>query len=863
MAFEDATAADPFSSGGGGGQSPIDLRKLVGVLRRFWWIPVLTAAVGVGLALLYFKTVKPAFRSSAEIKAERRSATSVGTGNGPVALEGATTTEDLKTIEASFLNPRVIDRVVAALNLKTTDNFIASDRPASSVTNDELMGYLYKYSSIALVQDTRLLEVSFENWNPATAQKVADSLAEQGIEEDREQRVDALGGNVRFLKEEAAKLEQSLRKSEEEYNEEMRKLGSVSIDDQTNIEVDQLRDLNSRLTEAKSQRLKLESDYEQIQACLNDPDKLLAIESIGKVAAVERLYLRASELRGQLVKLAQRYGPQNPLMIQTQTELREVEKTLRQEILQAPRSVEVALASAQRNEEGLAREQAAQEKRVIEVKQLALDSTVLKRKIDAEKASYATTLSRLNEEVSQSRSQPVRLQLVKPAGPAYSVSVTKTKVLAFGLLGGLMAGAGLLLLIMQLDSSVKSAGDAEAVFKLSVLAAVPESPSAGESLAQSPIVNDQYSTVAEAFRSLRTAVRPNDRDPRSGLVLITSALPSEGKTFCAINLGVAMAQTGQRTLLVDAQLRHPTLEARVLGSHNSQGLSDYLQGLAGFSSVIRGTQVHNLDIVTAGTPTAHPAELLSRKKFEEFLAEAQPHYDRIVFDSAPIGPVSDTLGIARYFPVICLVLKAGKTPRAAVERAIENIGRAGATPAGIVMNFVSHSQASTRTLGPRPDESGPHDALGFPVTCGNCRKTYQTLEDFLNETHAIEEPPSPDTRLYVTRGCSCGELIRVPSENRRDFTEPGEKRRKIFGELHERLVTSGMPRDEARAKLLLTLKIWRNEISGEKRSDHSEAAKRRNELFDQLVAGLSATGFSREEARARLLEAIQIWRGAP
>jgi succinoglycan biosynthesis transport protein ExoP len=863
MAFEDGASADPFSSGGGGGQSPLDLRKLVGVLRRFWWIPILTAAAGVGLALLYFKSVKPAFRSAAEIRVERRSATSVGSGNGPVALEGATTTEDLKTLEASFLNPKVIDRVVAALQLKTTDNFIASDRPASTVTEDELMGYLYKYASVALVQDTRLMEVSFENWNPATAQKVADALAEQGIEEDGEQRVQALGGNVRFLKEEAAKLEQSLRNSEEKYNLEMRKLGSVSIDDQTNIEVDQLRDLNSRLTEAKSQRLKLESDYEQIQACLNDPDKLLAIESIGKVAAVERLYLRASELRGQLVKLAQRYGPQNPLMIQTETELREVEKTLKQEILQAPRSVEVALASAQRNEEGLSREQASQEKRVIELKELALNASGLKRQIDAEKISYATTLSRLNEEVSQSRSQPVLLQIVKPAGPAYPVSVTKLKVLAVGLMGGLMVGAGLLLLIMQLDSSVKAVEDAESAFKLSVLAAVPEYPRAGENLAQSPIVNDQYSTVAEAFRSLRTAIRPRDRDAKLGLVLVTSALPAEGKTFCALNLGVALAQTGQRTLLVDAQLRHPALEVRVLGTHNSHGLSDYLQGVAGFSSVIRGTSVHNLDIVTAGTPTSHPAELLSRKKFEDFLAEAQPHYDRIIFDSAPIEPVSDTLGIARYFPVICLVLKSGKTPKAAVERSIEKIGRSGAKLAGIVMNFVSHKQASARAVDLRPDEVGVHDALGFPVTCAKCQKTYQTLEDFLGGTQSIEETPSADTRLYITRACSCGELIRVPSENRRDFSEPGGVRRKIFGELHERLVASGMPRDEARAKLLLTLKIWRNEISGDQRSDNSEAAARRNELFGQLVAGLAASGYSQEEARARLLEAIQIWRGAP
>lgn len=838
------------------------------MVRRFFWIPLLTAGLGVFLGDLYFKTVKPEFRSTAEVKVERRSATSTS-DNGPVALEGATTTEDLKTIEASFLNPKVMERVVKTLNLKEMDNFLAPDRPASSVNDGELMAFLGEHAGVALVQDTRLMAVSFENWNPETAREVTESLAKEGIEQDRQQRMEALGGNVEFLKEEAAKLEASLRAAEQKYNDEMSKRGSVSIDDQTNIEIDQLRDLNSRLTEAKSQRLKLESDYEQIQACLNAPDKLLAIESIAKVAAVERLYLRASELRGQLVKLSQRYGPQNPLMIQTQTELREVEKTLKQEILQAPRSVEVALAASQRNEEGLAREQAAQEKKVIEIKQLSLNAGVLKRQIDAEKISYANTLNKLNEEVSQSRSQPVLLQVVKPAGPAYPISITRIKVLAGGLAGGLMLGAALLFLLMQLDTSIKTVEDAESAFRLSVLAAVPEyaprgPAGSGADLQHSPILNDQYSTVAEAFRALRTTIRPRDESGSAGLVLVTSASPGEGKSFCALNLGIALAQTGQRTLLVDAHLRHPVLEQRILGVKGKQGLSDYLQGTAGFSTIIRGTPVPNLDLISAGSPSAHPAELLSRQKFEDLLAEAAPHYDRIVLDAAPVDGVSDTLAFARFVPVICLVVRAGKSSRPAVERSIEQIGRAGAKPFGIVMNGVSHKAATVRSA-LRPEATSDEDLLGFPVVCPRCGKTYSSLETFLANTHSVDhvEAVGGPLDLHIIRTCDCGEGVKIPSENRRDFTDVGESRRKIFGDLHERLVAAGMEDDEARAKLLLVLKIWRNEISGDHHLDNSEAAARRNALFGQVLDGLTAGGGSRDEARARLLEAIQFWRGAP
>ncbi len=704
MAFADESSGDVFSSGGG--PAAFDVKKLLETLRKFYWIFACTVALGLGLSFLYLKTSKPLYSSTAEIKIERRSTTqSVSMTGGAMAYEGATTPEDLKTIEQSFISPMLMRRVIAKLDLTMVDNFVGSGRPAAGVSEGELVGYLLGNSKVALVPDTRLIQISFQSRDPAQAELVANAIVEEGIAYDREQRIEAVSVNVKYLQSEAEKQESNLKKSEEVLNDYTEKLGIVSIDGESNIVEVQLRDLNSRHTAIKSERLKLESDYEQIEACLNEPEKLLDIESIRKVPAVERLYARAGELRGQLVKLAQRYRPENPLMIQTQTELREVETTLKQEILQAPKSIEVALAAVKMNEQSIARAEEKQEQNVIAVKKLAIDYKVYQRQIDAYKLAYEATLKRLNEETSQARSQPVLLQMVDPAGPGFQISVMPPRIFMTGIVAGVMLGAGLIVLMMQLDSSIKSVEDAESALRLSVLAAVPvyappsqeedapgpnvlkrwidaglpilkrgmeaartrgrsEDVLARPDLANSPLINDKFSHAAEAFRTLRASIQIMDANARSNLVLVTSPLPGEGKSFCALNLSVAMANSGQRTLLVDAQLRKPVIEERVFGTKDHRGLADYLQGEVAFSSIIRATPVPNLDVVTAGTPYSLPAEILSRQRFQEFLAEAQPNYDRVIFDSASITPVSDTLSFARFFPVVCLVLRAN-SPKAA------------------------------------------------------------------------------------------------------------------------------------------------------------------------------------------------------
>jgi len=181
------------------------------------------------------------------------------------------------------------------------------------------------------------------------------------------------------------------------------------------------------------------------------------------------------------------------------------------------------------------------------------------------------------------------------------------------------------------------------------------------------------------------------------------------------------------------------------------------------------------------------------------------------------------------------------------------------------MNFVplKYQPAYDEPDIPRILAAEKQSATDFPKSCPSCGRIYENFGDFIKNTAPTGDVPESQRSVDVTRICTCGSPVVVSSEFRRDTSESGLRRRYLFGELHDRLVEAGLPREEARTKLLLTLKVWRNEILTENPLDNSEAGVHRNHLFAQILELLVKSGLPREEARVKLLETIQIWRDAP
>lgn len=863
MATQDPESDDPFSSGGGA--AAFDFAGFLRTAIKFWWIPAICLALGTGTGIFLMKSAAPEYLASSEIKVERRASTSaISLTGSPISVEGATSTEDLKTIERSFVNPMVMKRVVQEIKSAGLDGLTLGGWPVSKLDDDGVSKFLMLFCKVLLIQDTRLIQVSFTNPNAVMAQRICNMIVEQGIEYDRDQRIAAVGINIRYLKDEVKKMEENLRTSEEKLNSYTRTLRNVSIDSDMNMVAIQLKELNSRTTEAKAERLRIESDLSQIENCLNDPTKLLKIDSIQKMPSIVSLRGQIAETSNKIAKLSLRYREDNPYMKQAQSELKELQAALLSEVLAAPKKMEVALAGAKQKEDDLQKEQSLQEEKVIQVRDLSVPSNVLVRQRDADRLAYEAALKRLSEELSQARSQPVLLQVVNPAGPGVPIASKGIKLFGTSVFVGLLLGFGVIFLIMQLDSSIRTPEEAEQVLGLSVLSAIPEYPVPKDAPSppdtgwyNCPSVTDKFSAAAEGIRSLRASLRTLEDDTAGNFVLITSAMDSDGKSFCAVNLAVAMAQAGQRTLLVDANLRRPGVEGTIFGKTGRHGLSNYLQKECGLPSLIHSTPIPNLDMVPAGTPCLFPAETLTRQGVLDFLNEARPLFDQIVVDSAALTTVSDTLSFARLFPFTCLVVRAGKTPKTSARRAVELLKRSGARVSGIVLNF---APKPLHDLVPVFESASAATHAESPAaSCPACGRSFPSQTALLEQTVEVEG----STPGQVRRKCPCGCVFSPPAPNQRDESPDGDRRRKVFGEILEQLLVSGMNRDQARRQLLLTLKVWRNETSSGPRLDSSEAGQERNRLLENLISQLVISGLSPVAAREKILNAAGVWRKAP
>jgi polysaccharide biosynthesis transport protein len=318
-----------------------------------------------------------------------------------------------------------------------------------------------------------------------------------------------------------------------------------------------------------------------------------------------------------------------------------------------------------------------------------------------------------------------------PYGPA---SPDPVKAIALGLLGGLAAGLAFVYGADALDRSLKTVDEAESYLDLPVLSAVPETvpekKAANSNRAGTPESRLTYRLVAEApegpvaesFRNLRACLSLLGPEAERKVFLFTSALPNEGKSFASANYALALAQQGHRVLLIDGDLRRPNLHkifldaAQTSGPQNEvQGIVDFLVGETNLEEATRPVLARDVDvaskdrsgdgkfttstggqlsILAGGRRAPNPAELLSGHSFGELIAEAGRLYDRVVVDSAPLIAVSDTLLMMPYVQTVTLVVRAAKTPRNAIQRAISLLATAGARPAGIILNRLPHRRGA-------------------------------------------------------------------------------------------------------------------------------------------------------------------------
>ena len=666
----------------------VDLRGIYYAFRERLLTIIFCGLAGLIGALIYLYFAPRLYRSQAIVQIEQAEKKVVKFND--VDTQDLQNAETLKTIEANLTNWSLLARVSKNPQLHLTPAaFAMAERPGRTYSESQLLDRLGKGIAVHLVRGTRLITIECEAADPTVAGTVPNLLIEEQkkmvIEEHEAMSKDA----IKFLVDQVDSLKAKVDRSKQALQKYREETKAVALEDSRNTVDAGLRDLNMKLTEAKTARLRLESDYAQVREIgQGAPELLLAVPSIANAVPVLEQKKNVTAQEAELANRSHRYLPKHPRYIEAKGRLDELRAGLNRAIIEVADGLATALKAAQENEVKIGEASRQQEAKSLEVGRLAIGYEALLREIDSDNALYQNVLNRLKEADVLRGIQPDVVRVVQrsaiPDGPS---KPRRLLVLVGSLTAGLALGICLALLRIMLDRSLKTVDQVESYLQLSVLAAVPRH-SARRQSKQLPIVAEPQGAIAESFRTLRTSLALLGEADQPRTFLFTSAVQGEGKSFAASNFAVSLAQQGLRTLIIDADLRLPTLGRVFFDQTVHPGLADVLLADLAVASGWRDSGIPNLAVMTSGNRPHNCAELLGGPAFDRMLRQAVTSFDAIVIDSAPINAVSDALLLVKLVQSVCFVVHSASTPRNAVARAVRKLREAGAPIAGVVVNFL-------------------------------------------------------------------------------------------------------------------------------------------------------------------------------
>ena len=598
-----------------------------------------------------------------------------------------------KTLEKLLQSRALLERVLISNNLATDPRF--SGGPQVGEPNKEKM--LRRLDGMVNVQaqyGTKLLSVVVEHSDRLLAMEIATAVVDQFALQNYEQHLGAVEGVTKLLAKDEQRMRAKVEESERSLHAYREGRGAVSLEGGQDIVVQTMKDYNQKLTDAAVQRLTLEGEFQQVQKIGTDMEALLKIKSIVNSPAVASSLGKLAQQKVKIGNLAKKWLPKHPGYILAMGELYQWEEQLTNATLQAVQTLSNAYTNAAKTEESFKARLKEQEAAVFALEKDSIEYNNLVREAKANREMYETVLGRMKETMITKGWAQNKVSVVQTAyAPEKPIRPEKQRILLIGVLIGLALGLAIALGLELIDTTIKTPDQAGALLDLPILSAIPRLRSVEKGRRQVVMSEDGESNGAEAFRTLRTTLSMLGPEGTRRTFLFTSAVPEEGKTFSAVNYAYTLAQQGHRTLLVEADLRCPAVErALPFALKSTPGLSDYLTGSQNFEAVVQPSDHSNLSVIIAGTRAPNASELLGQDGFSALLQEALLHFDRVVVDSAPVQPVSDTLLLANKVQTVCLVVCADCASRKAVQRALQMLRKAEAPVAGLIFNRLSQTR---------------------------------------------------------------------------------------------------------------------------------------------------------------------------
>jgi capsular exopolysaccharide synthesis family protein len=537
--------------------------------------------------------------------------------------------------------------------------------------------------TIAPVRNSRLVDVKFRSTDPKLAADIANALSQAFIRQTQETRFLASKEATDWLGDQLSEQRKHVEGSELALQKYREQNHAISTEDPQVTQ--KLAELNSAVTRAKTERIYKETLYSQLQAIKGDPAALSTFPPVLSNAFVQQLKSELSALQRQEADLAGKYGPLFPQLIEVRNALQAAQAKIDRETANVVKAIETEYATAKNQEDQLTVALEAQKAEALALNRKSIGYRALERDAASNRQIFESLLQRTKETTISGELKTNSIRIADAADiPRSPVWPRKKRNFLLAVCTGALVGVVLAFFVEYMDNKIKTPDDIRFDLGIACLGLVPKidyKPAAGGS----PLLNNGVPpNFAEAFRSLRTNVLFSINEGVNALV-VTSTAPGEGKTLVASNLAVGLALAGQRVLIVDGDMRRPRVHS-VFGRPQEPGLSDLMVGQAKTVDVVAKSDIPNLWILAAGRLPPNPAELLSSKRFQQFLQAVRERFDWVIVDSPPVMAVTDASILAHSASGVLFVTTADVTNRSAAIRAMDQLAAARASVIGAVLN---------------------------------------------------------------------------------------------------------------------------------------------------------------------------------
>ncbi len=661
------------------------------IRERIWYLIIVFFIIFLGSILYTFNTTK-LYTAYSTIELLRDDPNVMLSSGGNLEQNEIRTAEDLNTHISKLESITIIQGVERRLQEDELAQFMAPYKGAFSFSGPlTAFEILAKNRKIIPRRMSLMVNISFKHPSPVIAAKIANLFGDEYINSMLSQNIDASMKAVEDLRKRAEQKKNRVEELELTIAEYRERKNAISLDKQENIAAEELASLNQIKTSAKMNLDQVETRWNLIQDYQKQNKSLSELPFIIDQIRVARLLDNISSIRISISTMSKRYREKHPEMKSLLQQLQESQSELSYAIKNAVDNINASFLEAKDNFAQASKRLIEKERDMIELSKTRVEFNSLSRDLEVEQMTYQKLVALMAEEKIQVNIKNANARIVDKAFPPPEDQPSSPNVfvnIAGGFFGGIFFGLGLVFMVALLDDKVKSIFDIEASIGLPMLGIIPKVKKL-DSVSKSHIVaslSDRH--VTENFRSMLSYLKINDHSKNCNVFLITSTVPSEGKSFISSNLALSFASHGEKVLLLDADLRLPNV-AKSLQLENQAGVLDYINGDELLDSYIVNEIYPNLDVLPSGGKSKNPTAVLNDDKFQAMVLELRDRYDKIIIDSPPLAAVSDALNVVPIIDAVLYVIKYDTVKKALVNSCIRRLWESKKPVLGAILNNVS------------------------------------------------------------------------------------------------------------------------------------------------------------------------------